>query len=269
MFHALIRLTPVIAAGALTVTAATSGAHAEIAHRSPGPSWPFTHELITGEVVPLVHAARLTRTKHGYRYQAGKQDSHLVVTRVKAGLRFRDTGTQKWKGLSGRCHARRAHPGIAAVCRLPAGISQRNPLLLEIWPRLGDDHIDGRTLPAAIQMAVLADKGRDVVHTGAGNDFVNGAQNGDRVRGGAGSDWLRTGKGNDRIWGGSGVDKIVGVDGNDRLWGGGGSDVVYGGSGRDRLHDGDGRAAYCGPGRDAARVARGARAFDCEAVRRG
>src|SRR3954451_21864609 len=44
-----------------------------------------------GAVIPLKNAAIIDRTNSGYRYQAGQQDSHLVITRVSGGLRFVDT----------------------------------------------------------------------------------------------------------------------------------------------------------------------------------
>jgi hypothetical protein len=70
---------------------------------------------------------------------------------------------------------------------------------------LSNDHINGRSLPAAFEMAVLTDRGRDVVYAGSGDDFINAAQNADRVRGGAGNDWIRGGKAGDVMGGNSGA----------------------------------------------------------------
>ena len=214
--------------------------------------------------------ATIDRTKRGYLYTAGLQDSHLVVTRSGGRLRFVDSGTARWDRLPGACRKEKAR-GIAATCRIPASRSERHPLKLKIVPRLGDDVIEASSLSAAFNLRVLADAGRDVVHTGAGDDFVNGAQNRDRVRGGAGNDWIRTGIGNDSIRGGSGRDRLVGVDGEETIRGGKGNDRIGGGSGHDRLYAGRGRDhLLCGSGRDSARADRGDRVSrDCERVKRG
>ena len=94
--------------------------------------------------------------------------------------------------------------GIAAVCRVPAGISATAPLLLEVWPRLGDDYVDGSSLPDTFAMTVLSDAGHDVALFGAGPDFFNGFTGRDQVWGGAGNDWIRTGQEADLVWGGDG-----------------------------------------------------------------
>src|SRR4051812_27805577 len=123
--------------------------------------------------VRLKDQAMLTRTKHGYRLWSGGQDNHLTVTLVDGGLRFRDTGTKSFKKLSPACHRQRVRIGIGAVCRVPADITQRRPLLVEIWPRLGDDYTDASTLPATFAVTVLTDEGNDVAYLGAGPDFFN------------------------------------------------------------------------------------------------
>lgn len=220
-------------------------------------------------VIPLKNAAIIENIHNGYRYQAGQQNSHLVVRRVKGGLLFADKGTAELRSLPGRCDRRHAKKGIAAVCRVPRGTSSRHPLMLQIWPRLGDDYVDASTLPASFRLSVLADAGKDVVRGGAGDDFVNGAHNGDRVWGGAGNDWIRTGRGPDFIRGGSGNDRLVGVEGSDDVRGGGGNDRVGGGSGNDLLVAGAGRdTVSCGSGADHARVDRADRTSACESVRR-
>lgn len=270
MFRRFARLAPVLALTSAAATmAVTASVEADAAGRSAGPTAPFTKAIMHNNVIPLVHAAMITRTRHGYLYRAGQQNSHLVVTRVKAGVRFRDTGTRTWRSVASGCKRQKVRVGIAAVCGVSRSTSGRHPMLLEIWPRLGNDFVDGHTLPAAFEMAVLADAGRDIVLGGAGNDFINGAQNGDRVRGGGGNDWLRTGIGDDRIWGGSGNDDLVGVEGRDTIRGGGGNDRVGGGPGNDRLFAGGGRdAVVCGSGADAARADGSDRVNQCESVRR-
>src|SRR3712207_7882218 len=64
------------------------------------------------------------------------------TTLFRSGLLFHDRGTKEWKELSGGCERVNVSHGIAAVCKVPEGIDADNHLLLEIWPRLGDDHID-------------------------------------------------------------------------------------------------------------------------------
>jgi len=193
-----------------------------------GPSDPFDDALMgnDGPVEPLKNQAKIVRTRFGYRFTAGQQHSHLRVSRVKGGLRFHDSGTRAWKSLPRGCRAQKAR-GVAAVCRVPASTRAANHTLLEIHPRLGNDFVDGRTLPAAFDMAVLADAGRDTVFTGRGNDFINGAHNLDRAYAGAGNDWIRGGDGNDRLGGGTGRDYIVGQDGRDAINGGSGANRIY------------------------------------------
>lgn len=199
-----------------------------------GPPCKFQTELKGGGAVPLKDAAIITREDCGYRYRAGQQNSHLVVNRVKAGLRFADRHTKRFKRLAPACHEKRGVVGVAAVCKVPGKYSARRPLLIEVWPRLGDDFVDGSSLPVTFAMAVLGDAGNDVVHLGAGPDFFNGAFDRDRVWGGAGNDWLRTGDGRDHIRGAAGNDFIVAGDGPDTIIGGKGDDKIYCGPGKDR-----------------------------------
>lgn len=195
-----------------------------------GPSDPFEDALMGqhGPAEPMKNMAKIVRTKYGYRFIAGQQHSRLTMTVTSNGsLRFRDTGTQRWKSLARACKPQRVDVGVSAICRRPASTSRSNPTLLEVRPRLGNDYVDARTLPAVFEMAVLADAGRDTVFTGRGNDFVNGAQDPDRIYGGAGRDWIRGGKGNDRIWGGADSDYLVGQAGWDTINGGDGKDRIY------------------------------------------
>jgi Ca2+-binding RTX toxin-like protein len=223
------------------------------------------------DVIPLKDAAMITHAGGGFRYTAGQQDTHLVVTRVAGGVRFADRGTAQLRSHPRACREQRVRVGIAAVCPVPTKVSARRPMTLEIIPRLGDDFVDSSSLSAAFEMYVLADAGRDVVRTGAGDDFVNGAQNNDRIRGGAGKDWIRTGIGNDTLTGGRGADLLVGVEGQDTIYGGGGDDEVRGGPGQDRLYAGEGSdMVACGTGRDRAQVNRSdSSSSDCESTHAG
>ncbi len=220
-----------------------------------------------GTPIPLKNAAMILKTTDGLRYIAGQQDSNLTITEVDGKLLYVDTGTRELRSIPALCIEQPATKGIAVLCRIPAKFVDADEMFLEVWPRLGDDVIDGSTLPAKFRMWVLADAGADVVHTGAGNDFINGAQNNDRVWSGDGDDWIRTGIGNDRLWGGPGHDRLVGLDGNDSLHGEDGNDLVEGGNGSDLLYTNAGEdVAKCGAGNDTARVDGDDQAKQCESV---
>jgi hypothetical protein len=237
-----------------------------------GPPYRFTTELMApGPAEPLVDQASLDRTEHGYRFRAGQQDTHLTVTVTSRGrLQFVDTGTLRFKDLAEGCTRRHPPSGIAAVCPIPSGISAARPLLIEVWPRLGDDYVDTSSLPASYAVTVLGDEGNEKVYFGAGWDFFNGHKGHDTVHGGEGNDWIRAGLDNDLIYGEGGDDQIVdAVDGgNDVFFGGPGDDRLGGSSGIDRLVGGEGSDfILCGDGIDAA-VSDGFDRFigDCEVV---
>lgn len=254
-------ITAVLAAVSVT----PSAAEAAVVY---GPAAPYT-TILNGQFtfVPLPDSALIDKTEYGYVYKAGKQDSHLVVTRVEGGLRFHDTGTHTFKSLPGSCTRESVAEGVAAVCSVPGTVSSGSPMLLEIWPRLGNDFVDASTLASDVDVTVLGDGGADVISTGAGNDFVNGAFDDDRVSTGAGNDWARTGDGDDTLAGEDGSDKLVGSGGNDLMSGGGGDDIVYGGVGGDELQVGTGRdLASCGDGPDTAYVDSADRTTSCESV---
>lgn len=226
---------------------------------------PPTELLGGGEVIPLKDAAMISRTDVGYRLRAGQQDSHLVVTLVGGRLHFADTGTAELRRFPKACRAEDARVGVAVSCRVPARYDGGNPMFLEVWPRLGDDVVDGSALPSSYRLWVLADAGEDTVLGGAGDDFVNGAQDDDLVRGGAGDDWLRTGIGRDEIGGDAGADELVAGDGADRAHGGDGDDRVGGGAGPDQLSGDAGRdTVVCGTGTDVVWLDLLDRAVGCE-----
>lgn len=215
----------------------------------------------------LVNAAVIDRTDGGYRFIAGKQNTHLTITLQDDGrLLFVDTGTAELRNIPATCARMTVAQGIAAVCQIPAAL-QTGDFYLEVWPRLGNDFVDGSTLPARFRMWVLTDSGRDTVRLGAGDDFVNGAKGLDRVWGGAGDDWIRTGPGNDVIWGGDGNDKLVGTDDDDSIHGGEGNDRVDGGPGADSLWaDGGTDVVACSDGLDVAYADSLDRLVECESV---
>lgn len=266
------RSRPAIAALASLLAAVTTflSAGTADAGSSPvgdaGPPYDFVTELIGDQwLVPLKDQGMLTRTKHGYRFRTGQQSSHLVITRVKRGLRFRDRGTAEIVELSPACRERQVKVGVAAVCRVPSGITRAQPLLIEVWPRLGNDFTDSRALSAKFAVAVLADKGNDVAHFGPGPDYFNGYTGRDRVTGGGGKDWIRLGLGNDWTWAGPGDDYVLGQDGHDVIHGAGGDDRIGGNEGDDVLY-GDQGADFivCGDGIDATDLDVADRLLECE-----
>jgi hypothetical protein len=215
-----------------------------------GPPYQFRTELM-GDVpqTALKDQVELIKTKLGYRYWTGQQNNHIVVTLVDGGLKFRDTHTDRFKLLAAACHRQQAKVGISAVCRVPTDITVSHPLLVEIWPRLGNDYLNTSTLPATFAVTMLSDEGNDTAYFGAGPDFFNGHKGRDHVYGAAGNDWVRGGIGRDFVYGGSDHDDIVGMqgdddvhggDGDDRIWGAGGGDTVWGDAGSDSLVCGDG-----------------------------
>ena len=238
-----------------------------------GPPYDYATELMgdgTYTLIPLPDKAMITRTEHGYLFRAGQQDTHLVVTLTDDGLLFEDTGTASWKRIARACDRVDAAVGVAAVCRVPKGITAAQPLLLEVWPRLGDDYVDGSSLSDTFAMTMLSDAGHDVALFGAGPDFFNGFTGRDQVWGGAGNDWIRTGQEADLVWGGDGDDQLVGTDGNDTMYGEAGDDLLGGGAGGDRLDGGAGADALrCEGGPDIAWTDGADRLRGCETVNHG
>ena len=139
----------------------------------------------------------------------GRAELPSRVTLANGRLRFRDTRAVVEVAAEG-VHPPAGEPGVAATCRVPGDTSAADPTLLEVRPRLGNDYVDGRGLPASFEMAVLADAGRDTLFGGRGNDYLGGAMDDDRTNGGPGKDWIRGGSGRDRLLGGADGDWIVG-----------------------------------------------------------
>lgn len=259
------------AAGSLLVPGVAEGRSTPpLGPGTAGPPYDFTTELMGGSgLISLPDQAMITRTEHGYLFRAGQQDTHLVVTLTDEGLVFEDTGTLRFKRTARACERQEVAVGVAAICRVPTGISATAPLLLEVWPRLGDDYVDGSSLPDTFAMTVLSDAGHDVALFGAGPDFFNGFTGRDQVWGGGGNDWIRTGQEADLVWGGDGDDQLVGTDGADTMYGEGGDDLVGGGTGNDHLDGGPGRDALrCEGGADTAWTDGADRLRGCETVHR-
>lgn len=189
--------------------------------------------------------ASLKRTPDGYYYGSWGQDNRITVTLVEGGLRFRDPRPVRWEDLARGCRRQPVQRGVAAICRVPDNVSPGNPMTVELELRLGDDFVDTTSLGAEFQMKVLADAGREEIHLGAGDDWVNGFLHRDRVWGGDGDDFIRPGEGSDLAYGEAGNDELVGL---------GGDDTLYGGAGRDVIKCGDGNDAADIDGEDALRV---------------
>ncbi len=258
---------------ALLLGPAAGGVHPPNGPGTAGPPYDYATALMgNGQyaIISLPDQAMITKTAHGYIYRAGQQDSHLVVTLTADGLRFEDSGTARWKKIARVCTKEDAALGVAAVCPVPTGTTATKPLLLEVWPRLGDDYVDASTLPDTVAMTVLSDAGDDVAMLGAGPDFFNGFTGRDQVWGGGGNDWIRTGQEDDLVWGGAGDDQIVGTDGKDELHGEDGDDLVGGGAGNDRLDGGAGAdLVRCDGGADAVISDHDDRLRNCENVSPG
>src|SRR3954468_8188694 len=107
-----------------------------------------------GKVTPLVNAAMIQKTNGGYRFTAGKQNSHITVTMGHGKIHFRDTGTRELRNIPKQCKRHSAGKGIGAVCNVPRGYNARHPMYVEVWPRLGNDYVNGRSLPASTRLWV-------------------------------------------------------------------------------------------------------------------
>nr|WP_256939073.1 calcium-binding protein [Acinetobacter harbinensis] len=76
------------------------------------------------------------------------------------------------------------------------------------------------------------------ISAGAGDDFLYGNIDNDRLDGGDGLDKLYGNEGNDHLEGGAGVDELYGENGNDLLKGDAGADLLDAGNGDDQLYGG-------------------------------
>jgi serralysin len=258
-----------LGAGASSFVGTPAAAHSHTPSRPAGPPYEFTRALVDGRQVgkPLTGVAIINRTQHGYVFRAGSQNNRLTVTQVRGGLRFVDPGTPRWRRLAPACRNVPARKGVAAVCKIPGGVTEEMPLMIEVWPRIGDDYLNTSALPATFVATMLGDLGDDVAIFGPGADFFNGHSGRDIVRGGGGDDWIRGGDDNDPLFGGPGNDWIVGMNGDDVIRGGSGDDHLDGLEGNDLLFGGPGRdRVACGLGIDLALIDASDSSRDCESV---
>ncbi len=100
----------------------------------------------------------------------------------------------------------------------------------------GDDYVEG----ANNADILTGGDGNDDVYGRGGDDNISGGAGNDDLYGGDGNDIIDSGDGNDDAYGGSGNDEITGGLGNDRLYGEAGDDNLTGGDGNDELWGGDG-----------------------------
>lgn len=211
MSRTLIRsFTAILAVVALLLIPANAGAQAQHKAKHKGKGHP---PMMLGPGDANVHniggKAIIRVSKWGYTFIAGKQNTHLTISFDKETqrLRYHDTGTKRWIKVPKSCKKEKVKRGIAANCAIPKQF-RTGKMFLEVWPRLGDDYVDARTLPAKFRLWALMDGGRDTVLGGAGDDFVNGAFGHDTILGGPGNDFLRAGEQADYIKGGPGRDKM-------------------------------------------------------------
>lgn len=186
-----------------------------VAGSAPASAGHPTTSLGPGEagVNGIGHEAVIRKSKFGYVYISGKHNSHLTVKYVhRKGkrniLRYRDTTTLRAKLPRNGCKKEHVKKGVSVICTIPKKLRGKK-VFVQVWPRLGNDYVDGSSLGRRFRLWVLTDAGRDVVKGGAGDDFVNGAKGDDKMWGGKGHDWLRGGPGHDRIHGGPGKDRIA------------------------------------------------------------
>ncbi len=103
----------------------------------------------------------------------------------------------------------------------------------------GDDDVDGDLETSIVSLGWSVT--REVIDLGGGTTLYNRIYNGvgflppspggdDVVHGGAGADWLFTDEGNDWVDGGAGEDVVFGEAGADEIFGGGGNDKLFGDS---------------------------------------
>ena len=102
-----------------------------------------------------------------------------------------------------------------------------------VYGGAGNDNITMNSTTDGV--LVSGDKGIDTINTAAGDDTVNGGEEGDIINTGAGKDTIDGGSGDDTINAGAGDDTIAGGAGDDGITAGAGADVITGGAGSDTL----------------------------------
>lgn len=213
---------------------------------------PATDAVSPAERAPSPRWAEVSRVDGELHYVASQYDNRLTITRAGNRVVLHDTAMRRFrKALPAGCRQVTVPRGIAASCRIPAGATGADPLVLEISPQGGNDRVDGSAVGPEIALTVLPGAGDDTVLGGAADDELSGAVGVDTVTGGEGDDRIILGDGNDVASGGAGEDRVVGGAGNDELSGGDSEDQLEGGPGNDLLLGGAAAdALLCGSGTD-------------------
>jgi Ca2+-binding RTX toxin-like protein len=101
-------------------------------------------------------------------------------------------------------------------------------------------HVTGNSTPGITYCGTVHN---DVIHDGAGNDFLYGNNGNDIIYSSLGNDILDGGNGKDQLFGGAGNDTLIGGNGSDTITAGSGNDLLIGG----RVGDDEGNGHGCGP----------------------
>jgi Ca2+-binding RTX toxin-like protein len=106
---------------------------------------------------------------------------------------------------------------------------------IEVSAGAGNDSVEFSRATAGV--VIRLGRGRDGAAGGAGDDFIDGEGDHDRIAGGGGDDVLVGRAGNDALGGDAGRDALFGGPGDDALNGGAGTDFLAPGPGNNRLTD--------------------------------
>ena len=104
-----------------------------------GPFRPYVQEIMIGGVVPLKDEALLNRTKQGYIYRAGQQNSDITITQVDGRRHLRRQGHPVVEVDGAGMHRIDVPRVCGASCVVAPKFTEAAPMLVEVWPRLGDD----------------------------------------------------------------------------------------------------------------------------------
>ena len=154
------RLVTVFLAITLTVTGGTLIAlNVAIASAGSASASP-QHRAAQERVHRFERWATITKISNGYYYDAGQQNTHLVVTPVKHGLRYTDRHTDVLRTKPDSCDRKPAKVGLVVVCHVPRGTGPHNPWTVKVFTRLGNDYVEHQRtscgVPACTVCAIKA-----------------------------------------------------------------------------------------------------------------
>lgn len=127
--------------------------------------------------------------------------------------------------------------GIGSVAQVDPSVYLGDLIHFSIDGGAGNDWIEGAN-------------NADILMGGLGDDSIYGLGGDDSIEGNEGNDWIDAGAGNDCVDGGLGDDTAFGSYGQDELMGGEGNDDLYGGDGNDNLDGGLGDDYLAGGNHD-------------------